>query len=196
MTSCRRERILDAAERLIRHYGPNKTSVSDIAKEAAVAVGSVYLEFDGKDAILGELSGKRFEAILHAMRAAASATPDPAARLVAVLRARTHAFVEHAAEGTHGADFIHCGCAGIQTAFGAYLEAEADLLRALLRDGMSGGGLCVRDVDGTVEAVRLAWKGLTPPALWKVPADRVDALAEALGALLVDGLRARSNSVA
>ena len=54
--SRRSDQILDAAERLLRHYGRNKTTVSDIAREAGIAVGSVYLEFETKDAIVAALS--------------------------------------------------------------------------------------------------------------------------------------------
>lgn len=45
----REERILDAAARLIAHYGYDKTTVSDIAKEAGVSKGAVYLHFKSKD---------------------------------------------------------------------------------------------------------------------------------------------------
>jgi hypothetical protein len=52
----RRQTILAAAERLLRHYGPGKTTIAEIAREADVGVGTVYLEFSSKDAILEALS--------------------------------------------------------------------------------------------------------------------------------------------
>src|SRR4029079_9279854 len=67
----RREQILSAADRLLRHYGPNKTTVADVAREAGIGVGSVYLEFPSKDALIEELSRARHRAVLAAMRAAA-----------------------------------------------------------------------------------------------------------------------------
>lgn len=45
----RAQRILDAAVDLIAHYGYDKTTVSDIAGEAAVSKGAIYLHFDSKD---------------------------------------------------------------------------------------------------------------------------------------------------
>lgn len=45
----REQRILDAAADLIIHYGYDKTTVSDIAREAAVSKGAIYLHFDSKD---------------------------------------------------------------------------------------------------------------------------------------------------
>lgn len=45
----RRQRILDAAANLFVHYGYDKTTVSDIAREAGVSKGAIYLHFDSKD---------------------------------------------------------------------------------------------------------------------------------------------------
>lgn len=53
----RENRILDAAVRLIAHYGYDKTTVSDIAREAGVSKGAIYLHFDSKEAL--------FEALLE-----------------------------------------------------------------------------------------------------------------------------------
>ena len=69
----REQRILDAAARLIAHYGYDKTTVSDIAREAGVSKGAIYLHFDSKEALFealldreiwryGEDWLKRFEA--------------------------------------------------------------------------------------------------------------------------------------
>lgn len=53
----RRQRILDAAESLTLHYGYDKTTVSDIAREAGVSKGAIYLHFDSKETL--------FEALLE-----------------------------------------------------------------------------------------------------------------------------------
>lgn len=45
----REQRILDAAADLIVHYGYDKTTVSDIAREAGVSKGTIYLHFESKD---------------------------------------------------------------------------------------------------------------------------------------------------
>jgi AcrR family transcriptional regulator len=51
----RAEQILDAAMRLIVHYGYDKTSVADIAREAGVAKGTIYLHWRSKDELFREL---------------------------------------------------------------------------------------------------------------------------------------------
>jgi AcrR family transcriptional regulator len=46
-----RDTILDAAEQLLRRYGPDKTSVTDIAKYLQVSHGTLYRHFTSKAAL-------------------------------------------------------------------------------------------------------------------------------------------------
>lgn len=46
-----RERILEAAEQVFRRFGPNKTTVVDVARLLGVSHGSVYRHFDSKLAL-------------------------------------------------------------------------------------------------------------------------------------------------
>ncbi len=52
MNLTRREKILAAATWLFGYYGFEKTTVDDIAERASISKGSVYLEFQNKEAIL------------------------------------------------------------------------------------------------------------------------------------------------
>lgn len=71
----RRERILDAAESLITHYGYDKTTVSDIAREAGVSKGAIYLHFDSKDALFEALLMR--ETIAYSLRWGELIEADP-----------------------------------------------------------------------------------------------------------------------
>lgn len=51
----RRQRILDVTADLIVHYGYDKTTVSDIAREAGISKGAIYLHFDSKETLFEEL---------------------------------------------------------------------------------------------------------------------------------------------
>lgn len=51
----REARVLDAAARLIIHFGYDKTTVSDIAREARVSKGAIYLHFASKEALFEAL---------------------------------------------------------------------------------------------------------------------------------------------
>ena len=45
-------RVLDAFEKLLRNAAYETITISDIAKESATGVGSIYARFDGKQSIL------------------------------------------------------------------------------------------------------------------------------------------------
>ncbi|MBZ0276846.1 MAG: TetR/AcrR family transcriptional regulator [Anaerolineae bacterium] len=51
----RENRILDAAASLVLHYGYDKTTVSDIAHEARVSKGAIYLHWKSKDELFQAL---------------------------------------------------------------------------------------------------------------------------------------------
>ena len=53
----RERQILAAASDLVAHYGYDKTTIDDIAREAGVSKGAIYLHFKGKDDL--------FEALLR-----------------------------------------------------------------------------------------------------------------------------------
>src|SRR5437667_1275842 len=66
----KRERILDAAERSFARHGFFAAKVSDVAKEAGVADGTIYLYFKSKDDLLISLFEDRMGQIIAALRTA------------------------------------------------------------------------------------------------------------------------------
>ncbi len=59
----RERRILDSAARLIEHYGYDKTTVDEIAKEAGVSKGAIYLHFKSKEDLFEALLMRESERI-------------------------------------------------------------------------------------------------------------------------------------
>jgi TetR/AcrR family acrAB operon transcriptional repressor len=72
----RETRILDAALKLIVQYGYDKTSMNDIAQEAHVSKGAIYLHFDSKDALFERLLWR--EGLAYAELWLARIDSDPA----------------------------------------------------------------------------------------------------------------------
>ncbi|MEM8535011.1 MAG: helix-turn-helix domain-containing protein [Chloroflexota bacterium] len=60
----RANRILDAAATLIAHYGYDKTTVSDIAREASVSKGAIYLHWPGKEQLFSALLVREAQQLL------------------------------------------------------------------------------------------------------------------------------------
>lgn len=186
----RRGAILDAACRLFEHYGPLKTTVADIAREAAVGVGTVYLEFRNKDEILATLSGRRYQDVLAEMERAWSGEGSADARLAQVLDARFVAFLRAGREHPHGADLLGCACPALANAQSRYLEAERALLVRCLREGVEAGELD-GDPPSLATAVLLAYRAFAPPLLFEKP-DALRAALPQVHQLVRLGLRRRS----
>ncbi len=188
----RRQTILAAAERLLRHYGPAKTTMAEIAREADVGVGTVYLEFTSKDAILEELSSRHYEEVLGAMRSAAAAERlRYAERLRAMLDARCEALLQLCDAGPHARDLVHCGCPGVKTAHQRFVETEHQLLTELLRAGTRAREFDVEQAELTARALLRAYASFAPPLLFGTAPDEVRRLHGALHGLVLFGLLRR-----
>lgn len=146
-SSARRAEILRAAERLLEHYGFGKTTVADIAREARVGVGTVYLEFPSKSAIVAELSVQRYHCVLDAMRKAATReNSDAATRLQAIFDVRLEKLAGFARKGQHGGDLIRCSaCPGTEAAHQRFRDAEETLLTEFIEREVAAGALASSD---------------------------------------------------
>ena len=72
----RAQRILDAAEALILRWGYNKTTIDDIARQAGVAKGTIYLHWKTREALFAALMAR--EKLLFAQDFKQRITADPA----------------------------------------------------------------------------------------------------------------------
>jgi AcrR family transcriptional regulator len=186
-TSVRRSAILEAAARLFEHYGLGKTTMADVAREAHVGVGTVYLEFESKEAIVQELSLSTHVGVLEAMRAAAVRDRDPAERLVAVLMTRTDCFLALRRKGQHACDLVHCKTLGVRAAHERFRAEERAFLASVLEDGRAGGRFRRLDPAATAALIQRAFLSLAPPWLVDPDADALRASHE-LCHLLLRGL--------
>ena len=81
-----RQQTLDVARRLIGERGYRDVSMRDIASEVGCSVSSLYLYFDGRDALIHTLIDEGYERWYREMLAVAALHPQPWARLEAIAR--------------------------------------------------------------------------------------------------------------
>src|SRR4051794_23033402 len=83
-----RERILDAAERLLGRYGYRKMTVDDLASEAGIGKGTVYLSFPSEEeAVLGTVD-RIVDAVCDEIERLAASGGPASERLRGMLMAR------------------------------------------------------------------------------------------------------------
>lgn len=188
----RQRAILLAAEDVFRRRGPQKTTISEIARAARIAVGSVYLEFPSKNAILEALSERRYAGLIDALTEAWGGPGDPEQRLRRLLDTRFQRFVRAHEEGAHALDFFHCSCAPIQETRRRYLAREEALVAECLAEGVRAGAFRLPDAPRpTARTVLRCYATFAPPFLGT---EDVAGLVPELGRmheLVLAGLRAR-----
>jgi TetR/AcrR family fatty acid metabolism transcriptional regulator len=80
------QQIIDAAIRVFARTGYYNSRVSDIAREAGIASGTIYLYFKTKDEILVTLFREKMAAFVAYLRAQIAPERDPIARLRRLVR--------------------------------------------------------------------------------------------------------------
>lgn len=90
-SEARAERILAGAERVFARHGISNATMQMIAREAKVAVGTIYLHFHSRDEVYLELAVAGAERLLLRLREAKSRNSDTLEQL----RALAKAYVDH-----------------------------------------------------------------------------------------------------
>ena len=72
----RRQEILHAFESLVAQFGLDRVSMKDLAREAGVSVGAIYLEFPNKEALYERLGRDDTARLFELARPLAQALND------------------------------------------------------------------------------------------------------------------------
>jgi len=186
-----RERILEAAEDVLRRFGPAKATVVDVARALGVSHGTVYRHFPSKAALrdaVAELWLARVSTPLAEI--AASDTPAPKRlagwfeRLIAFKRKKIlddpELFATYSQLVAESRDVVR-----------AHVDTLVGQLARILADGAARGEFAVADPASTARAVFTATGRFHNPAHageWSDPA--IDSDFADLFALLLRGLGA------
>lgn len=147
--AARRAEILEAALRVFGQYGYRRTSVDDIAREAGIAKGTVYLSFTSKEEVFQALARHLSQQMLTGAEAASRRPGTTADKLAAMHTAWFGAYAETITRSPHAAEL---------------LDAKHRLSADLAADGVKRYHRLVRDVladAATTGELSLEAAGLT-----------------------------------
>jgi AcrR family transcriptional regulator len=185
------ERILDAAEDVLRRFGPAKATVVDVARALGVSHGSVYRHFPSKAALRDAVAERwlaRVSEPLEAVVTGRGAAPQRLRRwfdvLMAYKRKLVHddpeLFATYHALATEARDVVR-----------AHVDTLIGQLTRIIADGLARGELAVADAAVAGRAVFHATTRFHNPihaSEWTDPG--VDAAFEAVWNLVLRGLGA------
>lgn len=201
--AAKRDRILDAAERVFAQRGFYAAKVADIAREAGVADGTIYLYFKNKDDLLISLFESRMVRVNQILAAAIATSERPREQLLAFVRAYLALIADQPTaaevltiELRQSTKFMREYSA---QRFGELLRLLADVIAA----GQAAGELAAeipaphaaRMIWGMLDEMALAWLlGRTPRRRGKKATTDFDIAraADWVGALVTTGLERRS----
>jgi TetR/AcrR family transcriptional repressor of nem operon len=171
----RRAAILDAATRLILSRGVGGLTMEDVAREAGIAKGTVYLYFDSVGGLTAELRNRYAQTLLGEVGPLLS-TGGSGSRF-----RRLDTFIAATAKVYEGGHELHHALfdkAGASEA--PLVEAFRTLLRAFIEDGRAAGEFSVPDLDLTVGFLLAGLHAVLSEGLHGMPAGKAVATAQRL----------------
>lgn len=159
-----RQKILDAAEQRLWHYGFKKTTIDEIASDAGVGKGTVYLHFQSKEdvaiAIMSQYKAQSLSAIADIAR-----DPDkaPVVKLKEMLRQPLMDAYRKCLESPASLEFIIAIKPHIREMMLPYTEQEHVLLASVLEEGNQSGIFDVPDTLAAARTLKTMCLGFLPP---------------------------------
>lgn len=145
------EAILQAARRRYSRFGPRKTTMGEVAREAGCSRATLYLHFPSKEALYAGLLEKETGAFLEELERAASLGQSAGRKLVEILRATLQIYSESPAlrDALTGDDDMTLE--GVtEPAVAAYESRVLSVLGRVLEEGVAEGTF--RDIDAEAVA--------------------------------------------
>ncbi len=184
-----RERILEAAEEVLRRYGPAKANVVDVARALGVSHGSVYRHFPSKAALRDAVTERWLESISEPLEAIAAGKGTAPQRLERWLDRLVQTKRRKALEDPElFATYIELA-ADAREVVRAHVETLIDQLDRIIADGAAHGALVADYPKAAARAVFDATSRFHNPAHaaeWSDP--QIDAAYEGVRALVLRGL--------
>lgn len=184
-----RERILDAAEDVVRRFGPAKATVVDVARSLGVSHAAVYRHVASKAELRDLVVGRWAEATMPPLRAIAMARGSAPVRLrkfFDALRAIKRSRAENDPELFAAYRTL---AAETRAVADAHVEAMVVLAARIIGDGIAAGTFRPTDRIAAARAVLIATSRFHHPAHfaeWSDPA--LDASYDDLWRLVMGGL--------
>lgn len=186
-----RERILTAAEDVIRRFGPAKATVVDVARALGVSHAAVYKHVATKAELRDLVVGRFAEATMPALRTIAAQTGPAPQRLRALIDALIAGKRRWATGDPELFAAYRTLAADAKSAAAVHVEEIIDLAASIVRAGVDDGTFRAVDPAAAARAVLVATSKFHHPAhAHEWAGSALDASYDDVWGLLMDGLRA------
>jgi AcrR family transcriptional regulator len=161
-----RENILDAIERLLARYGYKKTTMEDLAREAGIGKGTIYLYFPSKEEVALCSIDRVVERVQERLRAIAALGGPAGDRLRQMLVERVLTRIDSVRAYSESLDDLF---EALRPAYmarrGRYFANETAIFARVLLEGRRSGEFRFTDAQATAHTLLLATNSLLPYSL-------------------------------
>jgi AcrR family transcriptional regulator len=161
-----KDAILDATDRLLARFGYRKMTVEDIAAEAGIGKGSVYLHFSSKEEVVLSHIDRIVDRLRERLKEIANSDAMAADRLRSMLLTRVlfrFDSIQHYTQSLN--DLLAVLRPGLLVRRAQYFEAEAQIFAEVLTAGRQSDEFSFDDELATAHALLEATNGLLPYSL-------------------------------
>ena len=191
----REQVILDAADRLLSRYGYKKMTVDDLAREAGIGKGTVYLHFKSKEDVVLSHVDRIIRRLLDRLEVIIESDDAPAKKLRQMLLLRVmfrFDSVQHYTESI--SEVLRDLRPVLLERRERWFEEEAKAFATVVREGQRAGAFRRHDALPTARALISATNSLLPFSLSTQELGKrreVEQAASRIAELLLEGLVAR-----
>lgn len=187
------EQIMDAAVKVFAKKGFYNSKVSEIAREASVADGTIYLYFKNKDDILISLFEEKMQLWIQRVDEAVAEVDDPLAKVRAFVSQHLFMIQEH----KNLAEVMQIELRQSSKFMRRYVPVKyleyLDLIGKIIEEGIQKGvirpdvvpAIAKRAIFGALDEMLLYW------VLAKKPKYSLEQSVEQISHLFIDGLRVK-----
>jgi AcrR family transcriptional regulator len=161
-----KDSILDATDRLLARFGYRKMTVEDIAAEAGIGKGTIYLHFSSKEEVVLSHIDRIVDRLKERLKEIAASDNSAAERLRLMLLTRVlfrFDSIQHYTQSLN--DLLAVLRPGVLARRAQYFEAEAQIFAQVLTAGRESGEFSFDDEYSTAHALLQATNGLLPYSL-------------------------------
>ncbi len=157
-----RESILDAMDQLLARYGYQKTTVDDLATEAGIGKGTVYLYFSSKEQVALSCIDRLHDRLMARISCIASERRPAQDKIADILQERVMYRFAYCSNATSIDQMLAALKDELLTRKEAHHAKEAELLEQLLDEAARSGELPRCNSKAAAEAMILATNALIP----------------------------------